>query len=1094
MNWLIVEFMKTIYFMHYLRRVYMRRLFFKSEERKFLSLFLSLTLILSSLVFVGQTSIATAITIPGILITEMLPNPTIDSSNTADAYEYIELYNNSDSSIDLKDYKLLYIPNNTKWDLTTSKIVAPKSTVVIWVQTSDTPASISSADNEWDYFNAHYGVNVPEDERYILERKTSTGGWTSGLANSGSRGIILYRDDQVSDGVNQGICKAEYIGDTHAPAKLTDKSIVYDFPVDGYNMRLASFGQNPTPGTLTDGQLPDSGSLDTIPPVITHTQEVTSTEPVDLKISVVITDNNTTENATLFYKTPQQGKYDFLTMKQNPAESTIYEAAIPASFLRDTLSLEYYIQATDGVNTSVSQKYTAAVIDVIQPSVSALAPGNDRYVIGDQRPVISASYSDLSCINTASVKLFVDDIDVTGKAVITGTKISYTPDADLEVGMHTIKLLVPDNSDAHNTSETLWTFEITLDEGVYNIYFGQIHSHSAYSDGQGTPDQAYTWARDMGHADFFSLTDHSNHFDSDLDWENSQKWADLKAVADKYNVDGQFTAFGGYEMTWGAKSAWWGHMNTFNTDWFESSNNLAVNLPEYYKKLIESPGSISQFNHPGDAFGDFEGFGYYSEEADNAIPLFEIKYPDHYTNYIRALDKGWHVAPTNNQDNHSGNWVTYNDTRTVALAHNLTRADIYDAFRNMRVYSSEDKNIRVVYEANGNIMGSILDNPRKLDIHVDINDPDKSDKISKVSVIANGGIVVASENFDSNTVLKDWELDPTYNYYFIEIIEADGQRVITAPVWTEKTASAAVNLNVSRNQDTSKGTNNISATVTNNGEFNLPNINITFYKDSVSEANKIGETAIHAIQKGQSETASINWTPDGGNYTIIAEASVSLTGVKKKYVGVTVLPELLITELMANPVSDPAAPTVDDYEYIEVYNNTSEPINIKNYKVVYYSGTGDTYVSAWDITDDKIIEPGKLMVIWVKRAGSTKTIADFNAQYSTSLTDADYCTVTGSLDNSGSTKLTSIVKDSAKLSDINQDDTTGQIVKVKYDDGLDLKQDTPALEGKSINYDYSTDGSNMMKKIASGQEPTPGILVAGQLFRSSASLKKGANK
>lgn len=29
-----------------------------------------------------------------------------------------------------------------------------------------------------------------------------------------------------------------------------------------------------------------------------------------------------------------------------------------------------------------------------------------------------------------------------------------------------------------------------------------------------------------------------------------------------------------------------------------------------------------------------------------------------------ALDKGWHVAPTNNQDNHKGKWGNANDAVT----------------------------------------------------------------------------------------------------------------------------------------------------------------------------------------------------------------------------------------------------------------------------------------------------------------------------------------------------------------------------------------------------------------------------------------------
>ncbi len=40
-------------------------------------------------------------------------------------------------------------------------------------------------------------------------------------------------------------------------------------------------------------------------------------------------------------------------------------------------------------------------------------------------------------------------------------------------------------------------------------YFGLLHSHTSYSDGMGTPDDAYKYAKKTG-LDFFALTDH-NH-------------------------------------------------------------------------------------------------------------------------------------------------------------------------------------------------------------------------------------------------------------------------------------------------------------------------------------------------------------------------------------------------------------------------------------------------------------------------------------------------------------------------------------------------------------------------------------------------------
>ena len=42
------------------------------------------------------------------------------------------------------------------------------------------------------------------------------------------------------------------------------------------------------------------------------------------------------------------------------------------------------------------------------------------------------------------------------------------------------------------------------------VYFGNLHSHTRYSDGTGTPRQAFIYARDVAKVDFLALTEH-NH-------------------------------------------------------------------------------------------------------------------------------------------------------------------------------------------------------------------------------------------------------------------------------------------------------------------------------------------------------------------------------------------------------------------------------------------------------------------------------------------------------------------------------------------------------------------------------------------------------
>lgn len=45
-----------------------------------------------------------------------------------------------------------------------------------------------------------------------------------------------------------------------------------------------------------------------------------------------------------------------------------------------------------------------------------------------------------------------------------------------------------------------------------NVYFGNLHSHTAVSDGSGTPAEVYENARDIAGLDFLALTEH-NHMD-----------------------------------------------------------------------------------------------------------------------------------------------------------------------------------------------------------------------------------------------------------------------------------------------------------------------------------------------------------------------------------------------------------------------------------------------------------------------------------------------------------------------------------------------------------------------------------------------------
>lgn len=455
-----------------------------------------------------------------------------------------------------------------------------------------------------------------------------------------------------------------------------------------------------------------------------------------------------------------------------------------------------------------------AVITVLDEAViTNVTPAQGAQTGENKKPTISAEISNAG--ENASVTMTVNSEKV--DAVYANGKITYTPAADMADGKVTVTVTVK-RADKKETSKT-WSF--TIGEATFQRYFGQLHSHTQYSDGAGSLESALAYVKalpDNANVDFVAFTDHSNYFDSKnnpnveaalydtslvKDSDPSHSWATYKNTVAAFNAAnaGKMVAIAGFEMTWSGGP---GHINTFNTPGIVSRNNTTLNnktkdagLQAYYKLLSQTEGvdSISQFNHPGTTFGNFIDFGYWDAVVDTRMYMVEVGngegqigaggyYPS-YEQYIMALDKGWHVAPTNNQDNHKGKWGNANDARDVILTDDFTEDGIYAALRARRMYATEDKNLDLDYTVNGNMMGSIIDVPEKLSFEISFNDPDRTDSIAKVELVVNSGKVAYT--WDSAADLAKGsvsvELAPEYTYYFVRVTEGDGDLAVTAPVW-----------------------------------------------------------------------------------------------------------------------------------------------------------------------------------------------------------------------------------------------------------------------------------------------------------------------
>lgn len=450
-----------------------------------------------------------------------------------------------------------------------------------------------------------------------------------------------------------------------------------------------------------------------------------------------------------------------------------------------------------------------------------------------------------------------------------------------------------------DSEEATYQFTERLNDN-YNLYFGQVHSHTSNSDGIGSLDDAFAYASNVPNLDFLAVTDHSNSLEDAAgtaginDGSSSQKWQNGRAAAQKHTTD-DFIGLYGYEMTWSNGT---GHINTYNSNGFENRNTAkyktTAGLSEYYKALKSAPNTISQFNHPGNTFGDFNDFANYDPTIDSLISMIEVGngegvvrgegYFPSYEYYTRALDKGWHVSPTNNQDNHKGKWGDSNTTRTVIMADTLSEANIYDAMKNNRTYATEDNNLEIMYTLNDEPMGTIFsEKPSSAEIKVDLKDSD-NEGIGKVEVIVNGGLSIASKSVADSASTVTFTVPTDYSYYYIRVSQPDKDIAVTAPVWIGEVDKAGIGSTKTDAALPIRGEQiHITSNIYNNENvpMKIESLKYSIDETQIHTADLTGKDTVNALTSldyGFDYTSS-----NAGSYNIDVTLTATINGAQRIY-------------------------------------------------------------------------------------------------------------------------------------------------------------------------------------------------------------------
>lgn len=367
-----------------------------------------------------------------------------------------------------------------------------------------------------------------------------------------------------------------------------------------------------------------------------------------------------------------------------------------------------------------------------------------------------------------------------------------------------------------------------LSRAQYHFYFGNLHAHSSYSDGNKdsistgyyTPGDNYNYAKQSYHMDFLGISDHNHYSANNNPGMHVADYAKGLYQADTANKNGTFVCLYGFE--WGVISSG-GHVITYgvpgligwetgNGSWGPVNNyDIFCERSDYgnYWPLVKTfPNAFCTLAHP--QTGDYDALATtasYNINADSVISGVAIRsgsanstttdYSDpaptlYQSTYFRLLSKGYHVAPNADQDNHYTTFGRVNRIRTVVLAGSLHRDSIMAAYKARRFYASDDWNTEVTFTVNGNFMGSnvVLDN--NATIHVSVQDPDAADAVTRIELYygsPGSGIlpIILNSVTGSNTLDHTHTLIAGDNfYYFAKIIQADGDMVWTSPVWVQR--------------------------------------------------------------------------------------------------------------------------------------------------------------------------------------------------------------------------------------------------------------------------------------------------------------------
>jgi len=269
--------------------------------------------------------------------------------------------------------------------------------------------------------------------------------------------------------------------------------------------------------------------------------------------------------------------------------------------------------------------------------------------------------------------------------------------------------------------------DVSSDEREGNIYFGDFHGHSWFSDGMHWIDDHYIYARDVAGLDFAGVSDHTED-----PYNFSREF--VVPYANRFHNPPEFITLYTHEWTRGGG---FGHLNPLflNENEFDIFNASDYKTPEELwdalkgREVITSPhhtaaqrdGGAAGYNwdHYNEEFlkaveiASKHGISECMPEDGNPYPIRGGMSPTRTVQFALG-EKGYKLGIIGSSDAHAtrlgelyhprGGYET--SVITAAYSNELSRQAIYNAIKNRNTYATTGEKILIEFSVNGNMMGS----------------------------------------------------------------------------------------------------------------------------------------------------------------------------------------------------------------------------------------------------------------------------------------------------------------------------------------------------------------------------------------------------